>query len=209
MIRLDWATFKTFLSTSKAQHFYIDDGVNYHVRATDGMFKVGCSIGKTGEEANKTDFETNYKDTASGSFLPQSIRTLLARGAADTVNGVATIYIPIPTGGRTISGGKAWFASPTEGDYVLADIYDRDNVMSHPSGPQVLMAWEDQDVPATNAGWHASVNHGLTLQPLIANDPKTYDGGLAVFLRVRGYKNDLAVSDKLLCNVHWGIRVRG
>lgn len=142
-------------------------------------------------------------------IMPQSVAVLMPRMTAATdVNGVATAYLKFPAAGRTISGGNAWFGNHTNGDYVIADVFDLDNVLG--SGQIVVSSWSDLDCPTANQGWYCHPVNGVKLEPIVSDDPTDIEPNTNLYLRVRGFKaaGAAASADNLYVNIRWGRRIR-
>ena len=142
--------------------------------------------------------------------MPQSVKIYLARGSAATDGaGTADVVIKVPgTVGnkeRTIEGGFGCFQNQEPGDYLQIDLRDDDNLLGYGAG-FVLDTFNDPGTPAANSGWYFLGSSILNLHPIVSNDPTELPSGM--YLHVIGQKANIATSDTLYINLHWGERLR-
>lgn len=142
-------------------------------------------------------------------YIRQSIKLLLARCEADTVSGIADAIVKVPgtvgdSEARTIEGGEGWFQSPTAGDYLTIKLMDDDDILGNGAG-FVLDTFHDTDVDIANQGWYFPSGHPLVLHPVVSDNPTALPAGM--YLHIYGHKNNLADSDTLYVNIHWGRRI--
>ena len=146
-------------------------------------------------------------------IIPQSVKLLLARGKAATdVDGKAEVIIKVPgtftwpkTDGRTIEGGLSFFENVGPGDYITIDLRDDDNLLGLGAGT-ILDSFNDDGLPAECKGWYFLGTDPLELHPVVSDDPTDVPAGM--YLHLIGQKADIAQSDTLFVNLHWGKRIR-
>lgn len=142
--------------------------------------------------------------------MPQSVKILLARGEASTDgSGLAEIIIKVPgslgSKDRTIDGGTGYFENQEHGDYLKIELRDDDNLMGYGAG-FVLDSFHDTSVPASQQGWYFMGSDTLSLNPVVSNDPTELPS--CMYLHLLGQKANIATSDTLYVNLHWGKRIR-
>ena len=142
--------------------------------------------------------------------MPQSVKLLLARAEAATDgSGTAEAVLKVPgTVGnkeRTIEGGIGCFQNQEAGDYLKIDLRDDDNLLGYGAG-FVLDAFHDTGVASVNQGWYFLGSSTLSLSPIVSDDPTELPSGM--YLHITGQKANIATSDTLYINLHWGKRIR-
>jgi hypothetical protein len=67
--KVDWQTFKAFVTARNLSIQWISVNSCYHLNAIDGPFSLQCEIPQDGSQSgNQSDFETNYKTAGNASF---------------------------------------------------------------------------------------------------------------------------------------------
>jgi hypothetical protein len=142
----------------------------------------------------------------AGYISKQSVKLLLGRGEADTDgSGLADVIIKVPTAGRAIEGGSAWFENHEPGDWVSASLKDDDNILGYGAG-FVVDSFDDTDLAAGQQGWYFMGSQPIVLNPIVTDDPSDIPGNF--YLHVCGHKKNVATADTLYVNIHWGRRIR-
>jgi hypothetical protein len=137
---LDWATFKTFITTRALAIQYIDVNGYYYLKCFDGPFSLSCKISKDAG-ADVTEFEASYKPTGNTSplqatyYYPYSakkfitssglVKNLYTRnvGTQNTVvNGANTINYTATFAWCKMIGMEA--INGLAGDYASMYVYD-------------------------------------------------------------------------------------
>jgi hypothetical protein len=139
-------------------------------------------------------------------IMPERASLRMARGKADTTDGIATLLVKIPgtpgqDEGRVISGGAGWFGNLHEDDYVKVYITDEDNITGAGAGA-IVGKYTDEDVAEEDRGWYINKHKGWVdvreLQMFGIIPPGLY-------LKIVATKGDLS-SDTFRMNIKWGKR---
>jgi len=149
--------------------------------------------------------------------IPQSVKLMLARGEANTDgSGTANVIIKVPgtfsvdakgnlASERTVEGGFGLFKNQEPGDYLKIELKDDDNLLGYGAG-FVLETFHDTDVAASNQGWYFMGSEVMEIHPIVSDDPTDLPCGM--YLHMTGQKANIATSDTLYINLHWGKRLR-
>lgn len=172
-----WADFKAFVTARSLSIQYVTYNNNYHLRAADGFFELGCIIPSDRNLSSDTvDFEDNFKANGNKANLDKAIitsqpdpapfaqptfRTKRAKTSSVTsinANSSQTIDYLI-TADRYFFGGSIIIENAEFGDYFTAEVYDADSVIPSPYRSALCEAWptvavyvEGEFVEAQNPG---------------------------------------------------------
>ena len=123
-------------------------------------------------------------------MIPDRATVAMACIKASTVNGVATAMLKVPSGGRKINGGIAWFENHHQDDKIMVYI-------SLENGT-VISGYTDDGVPDDNKGWFIpSHTKEIKIERLV--DFGTLPENL--YIKIVGIANR---EDTLRVNLHWG-----
>lgn len=132
-------------------------------------------------------------------MIPDRATVQMACGKAATVAGVANILIKVPTGGRKINGGIAWFEAHNLDDRVQVLVTDEDNILGYGAG-FVVAGYTDLSVPSGNQGWYIPRDSGeIKIERLIEFGSLTQN----LYIKIIGITGD-SRADTLRVNLHWG-----
>ncbi len=131
--------------------------------------------------------------------IPDRATVVMACMKADTVDGVATALLKVPTGGRKINGGTAWFSDNHNDDKVKVFVTDEDNILGYGAG-FVVAGYTDTGVPEDNQGWLIPY-----YAPFVQIERLVDFGNLPqnLYIKVVGITGDLRAST-FRVNLHWG-----
>lgn len=155
---VQWATMKAFLDARDVSPQYLEDNNFYYIVAADGFFEIETAIAKDGSEAaDQADFENNYKSGANQTpvtytettitetppFATPSYRT--KHDATPSITSVTAndhVHIDFQlTAERYVSGGCLVVKNAQFGDYVTAEVYDKDSVIPEAYRAALCESW--------------------------------------------------------------------
>jgi hypothetical protein len=140
-MEVTWSVFKSFVSSRSLSVQYVDTNDTYYMKAFDGLFMLSCNLYKLAEDTTEVaDFETNFKalgnkppTTEPQPFAIPAYRT--KRDASEwtdcPANSTTTLDFLL-TAERYVSGGEIIFKGAKKGDYLTAEVYDKDGVIPAP-----------------------------------------------------------------------------
>ncbi|NIU83396.1 MAG: hypothetical protein GWN64_07935 [Candidatus Thorarchaeota archaeon] len=205
----EWSDFYLFAKKKLLVVNYEETDVGYRLFSIEGPVIYKCNIRKGSQDAQQ--FEQKQKQLSNMPMREQEreqARPKLVSGQADTVDGVATVFLKIPgTPGeslRYLKGGFGWFGNPGHGDKIKVYLTDEDNMMGEGSGYTVA-SFNDEEAEEQYRGWLISPH-----DPIITvegfEDYMEIASGL--YLKVVAIKGDSS-SDTFYMNLYQGERTNG
>lgn len=148
MASVQWPVFKAFVDLKQISIQYVDLGDGYDLKVSSDSIILTCSIAKDGEDA-VTEFEASYKANGNKTSPPQlspfaepTYRT--KRDASDWTtcpnNSTTNIDFQL-TAERYVTGGQIIFLNSQEGDYITAEVYDKDSIIPEIVRSSTCEAW--------------------------------------------------------------------
>lgn len=132
-------------------------------------------------------------------MIPDRATVQMACIKAETVDGIAVAKLKVPSGGRKINGGLAWFEENGDDDRIQVFVTDEDNLLGQGSG-FVVAGYTDSVVPTENQGWfipkkapYIEIQRLVDFGHLPAN----------MYIKIIGIKSG-GVAGVLRVNLHWG-----
>lgn len=151
-----WDVFKQYVIANKLAVQFIEYPEKYELSAFNSGMTVTCYLSKTpSDPTDLNEFESTYKPL--GNVQETTLVTTqyelndkdlkLARGecAIDPDTKSATVYIPVPAGGRYMAGGDGFLDSFDWGDYAIVDIEDKDRLLAHLAGIEMSLGRDATD----------------------------------------------------------------
>lgn len=153
-LTVGWADIKSFLTDRGLPAQWVIANNCYHIFGIDGGFSLGCIIPMDGS-ADQIDFETNFKTSGNKSvatsvditsqppFAEPLYRTKRSRTAALSVipAGQSAAIDFMLTKDLYISGGCVVATGAQIGDYVTAEVYDKNSVIPAPYRAVLCESW--------------------------------------------------------------------
>lgn len=185
----NWDEFKKWINGEYAtlQYFWEDNGGAYIITAVNGMLKQTVGINKSDTPtARQSDFEANFKETASSSLSSGISITMPYPYAYSGEKTRFKGYLYTCTPGTNtfqekiedtvkLQAGYYWLKGPSEGDKVSISIVDADNVLGLGAGTVLSQYVTDMYVPPWDhndkieANTVASINAGLYIKIVYVN----------------------------------------
>lgn len=147
-MNVTWTVFKAFVNLKALSIQWIDLTDSYYMKVSSDSFTLNCNVPKDGT-ADQTDFETNYKAIGNKPSPPQlnpfadpTYRT--KRDTSDWIscaNNATTTIDFLITEERYVSGGQLIYYNTQEGDYITAEVYDKDGVIPEAYRAVLCEAW--------------------------------------------------------------------
>jgi len=122
----------------------------------------------------------------------ESVRIARGKVTADG-SGLAEIKLQIPSAGRFVKGGVAWFDNCHADDHVLIDLVD--------GSDNIIGTFTDSDMVSESQGWYIP-KPTCILEVDSLNSAQKIPGGQ--YLRIKAQKGDNS-QDTLRFNIKWGI----
>lgn len=153
MKKVSYQQFISYKESSEAEIHYIEDDRSYKLFLANNNFELVCLIFKSDDDA--VSFESSYKSSSNVKsksdvsvtetipFAKPDYRT--KRDATDAwivcSENTATPIDFYISEERYVSGGEIIFKNAKEGDYITAEVYDKDSVVPEPYQAAVAEDW--------------------------------------------------------------------
>jgi hypothetical protein len=136
--------------------------------------------------------------------IPDRVLLQMARAKKSTTNGVAELFLDIPSD-RYIEGGQGWFEGQHHDDRVCLHIVSKANPAT------ILKSFQDDEMQnADEKGWymydHGAGHSMIDINPIVDGldvDPSQVAGGMQIKITAETGDNRV---DTLRANITWGVR---
>ena len=186
-----WLEFKDLVRSKKLLPQYEEAPTTWEVYAVEeGVIVWKIAVLK--DSSDCTDFLT--LKPGYNKPIRSSVKVKMARVKADTVSGIATLSLVVPSD-RYISGGSGWFDTHTVGDIVRIEIH-------HPTYGMVD-SFNDESVATENKGWFIPPIGKIDIGTIITDDPAFLPAGLTLKITATKFSGE----GTFFANILWGQRV--